>query len=371
MGISRTATGADNIPWFVWKDNAHLLAPVVHSIFNRSLLSGEFPESWKKSDIRPLPKKSNPTENDLRPISITPVISRCFERLVHKFFIKPHYYISLDPLQFGFREASSTSTAAVALQNIVHDFRNSGCDFVRVLSIDLSKAIDTVTHNMIIRGLNDLPGINKHVVNWCCSFLENRKQRVVLDDQVSNWITINRGVPQGTVSGPIFFNCSTNKLRVPDHWRDSKALIKFADDMYPIIASTIGRDDGQQFVEFILEWFLTNGFVVNDSKCKEFIVNFRVVRPISLSFAGFSPVESLNFLGITFTGRLSLKDHINTACRKATRNLYLILKLKRHKFSKFELKATYNALVLSILTYGIEAYGGECSTTLDKIDDPG
>jgi len=52
-----------------------------------------------------------------------------------------------------------------------------------------------------------------YVINWIVSFLSNRKQRVVVDSFVTEFVSINRGVPQGTVLGPILFSIMVNDIR--------------------------------------------------------------------------------------------------------------------------------------------------------------
>ena len=63
---------------------------------------------------------------------------------------------------------------------------------------------------------------------WTINFLTNRQQRVVVDGIVTNYLDINRGVPQGTVLGPILFSIMVNDIKPIDHQNE---LIKFADDM--------------------------------------------------------------------------------------------------------------------------------------------
>ena len=83
--IKRTASGPDGIPYWIWKEFAYNLAPVVTHIFNCSLENHTVPDLWKLADITPLPKESNFKNcTQLRPISLTNVIMRVFERLVYR-----------------------------------------------------------------------------------------------------------------------------------------------------------------------------------------------------------------------------------------------------------------------------------------------
>ena len=87
--IKKTAVGFDDIPAWVLSENAHNLAPSIQHIYNLSLRDGVFPKAFKILKIVPPAKVPEPDGVDqLRPISITPVLSRHFERLVYTKFIK-------------------------------------------------------------------------------------------------------------------------------------------------------------------------------------------------------------------------------------------------------------------------------------------
>ncbi len=99
----RKAEGPDNIPGRVLKDCAEQLTDVLTDIFNTSLSQAVIPTCLKSTTIIPVPKKS-PVSclNDYRPIALTPIIMKCFERLVmHN--IKTSIPNTLDPLQFAYR----------------------------------------------------------------------------------------------------------------------------------------------------------------------------------------------------------------------------------------------------------------------------
>ena len=88
-------------------------------------------------------------------------------------------------------------------------------DFVRVLSFDFSKAFDTVSHYILSDKLK-ATDINPYVINWILDFLSQRKQRVVSDGITTEFIDINRGVPQGAVLGSILFSLMVNDIQLAD-----------------------------------------------------------------------------------------------------------------------------------------------------------
>ena len=136
--------------------------------------AGVVPKQWKKAIITPVPKVAKPAKpSDYRPISITAVLSRAFERHV----IRMHIYPALqDPLegldfndQFGFRPTGSTVAALIALQHIVLSMLSTNA-YVRVFALDFSKAFDAVRHSVLMEKMAKLR-LPDEVYNWIKDFL--------------------------------------------------------------------------------------------------------------------------------------------------------------------------------------------------------
>ena len=102
--IKRTATGPDNIPFWIWKDYAELLTLVITQVWNLSLSTHSWPDSWKRANINPLPKIDLPKENsDYLGINVTPVIARAFEKVVYNTHAKAIIERNPSPTQFAYR----------------------------------------------------------------------------------------------------------------------------------------------------------------------------------------------------------------------------------------------------------------------------
>ena len=133
---------------------ADQLAGVVTDIFNLSL------SQFKMSNIVPIPKKAKVTElNDYRPVALTSVIMKCFERLVRD-HITSTLSDTLDPLQFAYRTNRSTDDAiAITLHTALShlDKRNT---YVRMVFIDYSSAFNTIVPSKLIIKLRAL-GLNQ------------------------------------------------------------------------------------------------------------------------------------------------------------------------------------------------------------------
>src|SRR5664279_4585470 len=115
------------------------LCDPICAIFNMSLRTGHFPGIWKKANVIPIPKVKPPTsiESDLRPISLTPTVSKIFESIVG-YRVLETTADKFDPKQFGAIKGRSTVHALVDILNIWHSALDRG-NSVRALFIDYAK----------------------------------------------------------------------------------------------------------------------------------------------------------------------------------------------------------------------------------------
>ena len=166
----RTASGPDELPYWLWRDYAHHLAPVITKTFNLSLRNQEVPLQWKLANVSPIPKETPlKTMNQLRPISITNVSMRIFERLVYENELVLAINTHITPDQHAYRQGSSTTTALLKCQNHWLKWIDKKAYCVKVYSFDFSKAFDSVSHRIICEKLKSI-GINPYVINWVISF---------------------------------------------------------------------------------------------------------------------------------------------------------------------------------------------------------
>ena len=222
----RKAAGPDNIPGRVLRDCADSLTDVLTDIYNTSLNQAIIPASFKATTIVPLPKKSPVSSlNDYRPIALTPIMMKCFERLV-KAHLTSTLPTTLDPYQFAYRPKRSTDDAiATALHLCLAHLENKN-SHARMLFIDFSSAFNTVIPQHLVDKLSKI-GISTSLCNWLLDFLTNRLQTVRVGNNSSATTIINTGVPQGCVLSPLLFTLMTHDC-CPKF--ETNHIIKFADD---------------------------------------------------------------------------------------------------------------------------------------------
>ena len=246
------------------------MAPVITDLFNASLLKHTVPLLWKEANIRPVPKEQPFTScNQLRPISLINIIMRLFERLVYRnelsFVCDNH--IDLD--QFAYRKGHNSTMALLKSQHNWLKWLDGNVDFVRIFSFDFSKAFDSVSHRMLVSKLRDVD-INPYILNWLISFFSNRKQRVVVDDIITEYIDITRGVPQGTVLSPILFSLMISDIKPGS---PSSLLVKFADDI--TVSIPVHAEDSniaESEVRSIMKWAEKNQMTLNLNKTWEMLL---------------------------------------------------------------------------------------------------
>ena len=197
--------------------------------------SGEWPEHWKLEYVTPIVKVSKPeSENDLRPISLTPFFSKVAEHFVVEWLLQ---YVAdkIDVRQYGGLKGTSTTHYMVEfLDFILSQLDSPSQTAIVACYIDFSKAFNRQDHNLLIKKLSDLsvPGWHLNIV---ISFLSNRSMKVRYNGCESSIKPLPGGGPQGTVLALLLFIILINEIGCPNCCSKSDCIkeihLKFVDDL--------------------------------------------------------------------------------------------------------------------------------------------
>lgn len=260
------SAGPDGLEAKFVKLAAHVIMYPLADLFNLSLSTCSIPPIWKCARVTPLFKGGDPSDlNNYRPISIICTIAKIFEKLV---FNQLSEYINhgniLSPFQSGFRPNFSTTTALLKFTNDVFSSFDGG-QLTGAIFIDLSKAFDMVDHYLLLDKLYSI-GLNQNALLWFNAYLHNRRQCVVFQGFQSDYLIVEKGVPQGSTLGPLLFSIFINDL--PSICSNCLAHL-YADDtvIYTSNSDIIQIQNSlQSDFNLVQKWLYNNKLVLNKKK---------------------------------------------------------------------------------------------------------
>ena len=257
----------------------------------------------------------------------------------------------LTSLNHGFRSGfSCESQLTVTLHDLLTSYDKG--DHTDVIILDFSKAFDTVPHSKLLHKLSEY-GINGPLHQWLTMFLTKRHMKVVVDGEESDLVTVDSGVPQGTVLGPILFLCHINDL--PDCVRSQVRL--FADDclLYRTIKTQADHTILQNDLKELEGWAARWGMRFNAKKCYILSVRPKSSHFYSLDGHFLQQVQQSPYLGVQLSEDLKWTPHITKITGKASSMLGL---LRRNlKFCPINCKRlAYISLVRSSLEYAASVW---------------
>ncbi|KAK3536689.1 hypothetical protein QTP86_017613 [Hemibagrus guttatus] len=192
---TRKASGPDSVSPSLLKHCANQLSPVFTDIFNTSLETCHVPACFKTSAIVPVPKKTKITGlNDYRPVALTSVVMKSFERLVLS-YLKDITDPLLDPLQFAYRANRSVDDAVNMALHFILQHLDSPGSYARILFVDFSSAFNTIIPALLRDKLFQL-NVPDSMCSWITDFLTDRRQFVRLGTHVSDLQHISTGSPK-------------------------------------------------------------------------------------------------------------------------------------------------------------------------------
>ena len=355
------STGADQIPTKFIKPIAEFLASPLCHIINTCIQMSAFPTKWKTARISPIPKVDDPRANDdYRPISILPVLSKIFERLVMNQivdFIEKEKI--LNEKVCGYRKGHSTVTALLGIKDMIVQAMGRGEITLMVLA-DFSKAFDTIDYKTLIYKMHALKFSNSFL-KWLLNYLDNRHQFVQVDDKMSELMLTKFGVPQGSILGPVLFNLYVTDLQ----GEMEQPCFQYADDTTIVVQ---GRLKNRCSLENAMNndlvklnsWSVCANLALNPRKTKVMVLSTKQLSRHH-NIDDYSPSlkigqqqivreKSAKLLGVILDQHLLWEEHVNKVTSSCFGALSILKKFKNIMSQKLK-KQVAELLILSKMDY--------------------
>ena len=324
LNISK-ACPKTSIPPKLIKDNHDIFALILHNDLNHSIDYATFPDNLKQADITPVHKKDNRNDKtNYRPVSILPAISKIYERIlfyqVDKFMDK-----KLSKHQCGFRKGySAQHCLLVMLEKWRASLDKGGCS--GVLLTDLSKAFVCLAHDLLIAKV-EAYGFDYNSIKLLHSYLTDRRQRVRINSNYSNWSEIISGVPQGSILGPLLFNIYLSDLFL---FTENSNVANYADDNSPYACKA---DIDSVIVQLekdsrtLIEWVSSNVLKANPDKFHLLLSDTDCNFTLTVDQYEISNSKYEKLLGVTIDNKLNFNEHVSGLCKKASQKLHALARV--------------------------------------------
>ena len=384
-----------DLPRDIVKEHSVEIATPLSQIMNKIMQTATWPTKWKKEYITPIGKISEPeTEDDLRPISLTPFFSKVAERFVVKWLLE---YIGplIDFRQYGGLKGNSITHYLIEFVNfILSNQENTEPTAILACMIDFSKAFNRQNHNILISKLSDM-GVPAWLLRIVMSFLSDRVMVVRYKGATSSEKRLLGGGPQGTLLGLLLFLVLINDIGFSNQENNVGELItckrnfrtanqlhlKFVDDLtlaeslilkdsvvsVPLSArpqpdpyrartghSLIpGKSEVLKQINLVNDYAYENEMKLNLSKTKFMLFNqcksidFQPIQ--SLEGSEIEYVEETKLLGLVLTSDLKFDKNTDYIVKRAFKKLWMLKRLKNLGASSDQLTDVYFKQVRSIL----------------------
>ena len=326
----KKATGVDAIPPKAVKAAAPVISRHIAKMANEMQAKETFPTQLKMAQVTPIFKKDDPfLEKNYRPVSILPTLSKIYERLLSE-QLSDHFNSIFHDYLSAFRASYGCQTT---LLRLVEDWKQALDQNMHVGAVlmDLSKAFDCIPHDLLLAKLQAY-GVSKHSCSLLASYLSKRHQRVKLGDKASSWLEILKGVPQGSILGPLIFNIFINDIY---YFLTKCTMYNYADDntlsfihrQLAVLKSVVESES-----EIALEWFDNNQMQANPGKFQAIATGNRTHSELkSFNVAGnaIACEETVKLLGVELDYQLNFNEQVSRICQKVAKQLNVLQRISK------------------------------------------
>ena len=347
--ISRLANKScslDILPTWMVKQCTNIIVPKLTYIVNLSLSTGVFPDVLKQAVITPILKKPSLDTNQLknyRPVSNIPMWSKVIEKAVasrlNDHLVDNHLN---ETFHSAYRALHRTETSLLKVKNDIMcalDQRRA----VFVVLLDLSAAFDTVDYHIFLKRLSDTFCIKDTALHWFSSYLQGRRNRVVVSGSYSCEHIMDYGLPQASVIGPMGFSLYTHPLGKVIR-RHHVNYHMYADDtqLYVDFDPTVLGEKEKALniltscIDDIIVWMRRNKLKLNAEKTEFFVAasknNLSHVQDVSLNIGHSTVTPSTNIrnLGVMFDPVMSMSSQVNSICSSTNYHLRNIARIRKN-----------------------------------------
>lgn len=361
-----------------------IVLPTITKIINLSFIHCYVPHDYKIANVKPRIKKEGADATELtnyRPVSNLQFASKVLEKAVCTQL--EHYleeYGIMDPLQSAYRKHHSTETAMIKVKEDIDTTLDRGNAVLLVL-LDLSAAFDTLDHQIMLNRLEKTVGIRGDALRWVKSYLQDRFQRVVVDESQSPCSALITGVPQGSVLGPLLFSLYVLPLQKliekhgisRHHYADDSQLYK---ELHINNQPNNQLQDDVKAMEDCIEdvriWMLQNKLKLNEKKTEVIIMstknNKQRLSNVTLKVGDdeITPKENVRDLGCWLDDRMTMQTQVKNTVRASYYHLRNINRIRRNLDDEACAKVI-NATVTSRLDYHNALISGSHQCIMKKM----
>ena len=365
-GSSR-AVGPDGLTIHHLKHLGPLGIQYLTLLFNLSYQHADIPPIWKSATIVPVRKPGKPSSSGpgYRPISLLCPSAKVLERLL----LPELNSLPLSPTQHGFRTRHNTTTALLPLTHKVASGFNQPRPPHRTVtvSIDFSKAFDTVPHTKLLLALTQTT-LQHNTVRWLSSYLRGRMARCRYHNTTSPYRHARTGVPQGSCISPVLFN-----FYVSSYPNSPQLTTSYADDFtdsysspdYMTAATALSSHATQ-----VAAWAHDRGLSISAPKSTVTLFTSETRQshthpPVTLHDSPLPLARNPRILGVTFDPHFNFSSHISSIIARATPCLNILRLLAGSTWGQHKdtILITYISLIRSLITYAAPIWFPNCSAT--------